>query len=66
MIDNQINNPKSIKFHVKEFLEGIKSELVGKTVIDMPAGSSSTSEVNSHSALNAQKLFGRGKKLACI
>lgn len=45
MIDDRINDKKSIKFHVKEFLESIKSELNGKKVIDIPAGSGSTTEV---------------------
>ncbi|MEI6746006.1 MAG: class I SAM-dependent methyltransferase [Methylococcaceae bacterium] len=45
MIDERITDSKSIKFHVKTFLESIKSELNGKKVIDMPAGSGSTTEV---------------------
>jgi SAM-dependent methyltransferase len=45
MIDEQIMNPKSIKFYVKNFLESIKHELEGKKIIDMPAGSGSTTEV---------------------
>jgi SAM-dependent methyltransferase len=45
MIDNAILNPKSIKHHVKQYLEGIKATLAGSTVIDFPAGSGSTSEL---------------------
>lgn len=45
MIDDRISDSRGIKFHVKSYLESIKSELHGKKVIDMPAGSGSTSEV---------------------
>lgn len=45
MIDDRVTDSRSIKFHVKEFLEGIKSELKDKKVIDMPAGSGSTTEI---------------------
>ena len=45
MIDERITNSRSIKFHVKAFLENIQSEIKGKKVIDIPAGSGSTSEV---------------------
>lgn len=45
MIDIKTNNPKCIKFHVKKFLESIRHELKGKKIIDMPAGSGSTTEI---------------------
>jgi SAM-dependent methyltransferase len=44
MIDKRTTDPKSIKFHVKFFLESIKLELSGKKVVDMPAGSGATTE----------------------
>jgi SAM-dependent methyltransferase len=45
MVDPNVNNPKSPKFHVKEYLHSIKDELRGKIVLDMPAGNGVTSEV---------------------
>jgi ubiquinone/menaquinone biosynthesis C-methylase UbiE len=46
MIDERIlTDKKSIKFHVNNFLESIRVDLVGKTVVDMPAGSGSTTEI---------------------
>ena len=45
MIDQHINNPKSIKYHVKNYLHEIKSEIRNKTVIDIPAGNGATSEI---------------------
>lgn len=45
MIDEHINNPKSIKYYVKKYLESIKKELKDKIVIDIPAGNGATSEI---------------------
>jgi SAM-dependent methyltransferase len=45
MIDNHINNPKSIKYYVRQYLESIEPELKGKIVVDMPAGNGATSEI---------------------
>ncbi len=45
MIDNHINNPKSAKFYVKKYLDGIKKQLHNKIVIDIPAGNGVTSEI---------------------
>ena len=45
MIDEHINNPKSIKFFVKRYFDGIKEQLKGKTVIDFPAGNGVASEI---------------------
>lgn len=45
MVDPQVNNPKSPKFAVKNYLHSIKEELKGKIVLDMPAGNGVTSEV---------------------
>lgn len=45
MIDPQVNNPKSPKFHVRKYLHEIKDELKDKIVIDCPAGNGVTSEI---------------------
>ncbi|MEI7492152.1 MAG: class I SAM-dependent methyltransferase [Bacteroidota bacterium] len=45
MIDQHILNPKSQKFYVRRYLEGIRDELRGKKVIDIPAGNGATSEI---------------------
>lgn len=45
MIDQDINNKKSIKYYVKEYLQEIAKDLVGKTAIDIPAGIGTTSEI---------------------
>jgi SAM-dependent methyltransferase len=45
MVDPNVNNPKSPKFHVKKYLNRIKEELKGKVVVDMPAGNGVTSEI---------------------
>jgi len=45
MIDEHINNPKSIKYYVKKYLESLKVELKNKIVIDIPAGNGATSEI---------------------
>jgi SAM-dependent methyltransferase len=45
MIDEHINNPKSIKFYVKKYLDGIKKEFENKIVIDIPAGNGVTSKI---------------------
>jgi SAM-dependent methyltransferase len=45
MIDEHINNPKSIKYYVKKYLDGLKTELKDKVVIDIPAGNGATSEI---------------------
>ncbi|MCX6283180.1 MAG: class I SAM-dependent methyltransferase [Bacteroidetes bacterium] len=45
MIDQHILNPKSQKYYVKQYLDGIRNELRGKKVIDIPAGNGATSEI---------------------
>lgn len=45
MIDEYINNSKSIKYYVKKYLKSLKTELKNKIVIDIPAGNSATSEI---------------------
>ncbi len=45
MIDNNINNPKSVKFYVRRYLESIKNSLQNKIIIDVPAGNGVTSEL---------------------
>lgn len=45
MIDQHVNNPKSIKHYVKKYLENLGEQLKGKTVIDVPAGNGATSEI---------------------
>jgi SAM-dependent methyltransferase len=45
MIDKHINNPKSQKYYVTRYLRGIKDELKGKKVIDIPAGNGATTEL---------------------
>ena len=45
MIDDHINNPKSIKFYIKEFIEKDKKKITEKTVIDIPAGNGATTEI---------------------
>lgn len=45
MIDNYVNNPKSPKFYVKKYLDGIREELRNRIVIDVPAGNGATTEI---------------------
>jgi ubiquinone/menaquinone biosynthesis C-methylase UbiE len=45
MIDEHINNPKSIKFYVKNYFNSIKHELKDKIVLDIPAGNGATTEL---------------------
>ena len=45
MIDKYVNNPKSPKFHVKKYLDSIKSELKDKIVLDFPAGNGVTTGI---------------------
>ena len=45
MDNNYTTNPKDIKFHVANYLRGIKTSLKGKAVIDVPAGSGVTSQL---------------------
>jgi len=45
MIDQHVNNPKSIKYYVKRYLESLGSKLKNKIVIDVPAGNGATSEI---------------------
>lgn len=45
MIDNYINNPKSIKYYVKRFLDSRGSDLKNKIVLDVPAGNGVTTEI---------------------
>ena len=45
MIDNNIYNPKSPKFYVKKYLDGQKTFLHNKIVLDIPAGNGVTTEI---------------------
>lgn len=45
MIDPRAQDSRSIKYHVNKYLLSISSELRDKKVIDMPAGSGSTTEI---------------------
>jgi SAM-dependent methyltransferase len=45
MIDPHVNNPKSPKYYVKNYLHRIKDELKGKIVLDVAAGSGVTTEI---------------------
>lgn len=45
MNNNHTQNPKDIKYHVTKYLHGIQDKLLGKTVIDLPAGSGFTSQL---------------------
>ncbi|MCX6287551.1 MAG: class I SAM-dependent methyltransferase [Bacteroidetes bacterium] len=45
MIDQHIYNPKSQKYYVRQYIEGIKNDLRGKKVIDIPAGNGATTEI---------------------
>ncbi len=45
MIDQHVNNPKSIKYYMKKYLEALGSKLKNKIVIDVPAGNGATSEI---------------------
>ncbi len=45
MIDEHVNNPKSIKYYIKHYLANLKTELKNKVVIDIPAGNGATSEI---------------------
>ncbi|MEI6886450.1 MAG: class I SAM-dependent methyltransferase [Bacteroidota bacterium] len=45
MIDQHVNNPKSQKYYVKRYLDGIRAELKGKKILDIPAGNGVTTEL---------------------
>jgi len=45
MVDKHINNPKSIKYYVKEYLESNRDEIENKIVVDIPAGNGATTEI---------------------
>lgn len=45
MLDQHVSNPKSIKYYVKRYLESLKTELKNKVIIDIPAGSGTTSKI---------------------
>lgn len=45
MIDNHINNKKSIKYYINQYLNSLKNSIKKKVVIDIPAGNGSTSEI---------------------
>jgi ubiquinone/menaquinone biosynthesis C-methylase UbiE len=45
MLDTHVNNPKSIKYYVKKFIEGRGSQLQKKVVLDVPAGNGVTTEI---------------------
>jgi len=48
MIDDHVKNPKSIKYYMNSYLQNIKSSLIDKTVIDIPAGNGVTTEILSN------------------
>lgn len=43
-----LNNPRSPKYHVKKYLEGIRDELAGMVVVDLPAGNGVTTGLLLH------------------
>jgi len=45
MIDEHINNPKSIKYYVNKYLQSIRTELTNKIVVDTPAGTGATTKI---------------------
>jgi SAM-dependent methyltransferase len=45
MIDQYINNPKSIKYYVTRYLRSKKDDLTSKIVIDVPAGNGASTEI---------------------
>ena len=45
MIDEHVNNRKSQKYYVKRYLDGIRAELKGKKILDIPAGNGVTTEL---------------------
>ncbi len=45
MIDNYVNNPKSVKYYIKRYLDSRKKDLAGKIVLDIPAGNGVTTEI---------------------
>jgi adenine-specific DNA methylase len=45
MIDENINNKASPKYHVKRFFENRKIDLKNKIVVDIPAGNGVTAEM---------------------
>jgi len=45
MIDNSINNKKSIKYYIKKYLFENKNRFENKVVIDIPAGNGATTEL---------------------
>lgn len=44
-MEEGINNPQSIKYHVAKYLESIKPQLIDKMVVDIPAGSGVTTHL---------------------
>ena len=70
MTDSHINNPKSPKYHVNKWILSQKETLVGKTVVDLPAGNGITSEIlkNNGAEVFAFDLFPeyfRAKDIEC-
>lgn len=45
MINSDVNNRKSIKYYVKQYLFQVKETLSNKVVVDIPAGNGATSEI---------------------
>lgn len=45
MINKHVLNPKSPKFHIKNFLINIKNDLKNKIILDIPAGDGATTEI---------------------
>ena len=45
MIDKHVNNPKSPKYYIKKYLLANREYFKGRTVIDLPAGNGTTTEL---------------------
>jgi SAM-dependent methyltransferase len=45
MQKNFIDNPRSVKFHVKKYLHSNKGQFIGKKVVDFPAGNGVTTKI---------------------
>jgi len=54
MIDEHVNNPKSQKYYVKKYLQGIEGTLKGLRVIDIPAGNGATTEILSEAGAEVE------------
>ena len=45
MIDDHVDNPKSLKYYLKRYLDSQKKQLQNKIVLDIPAGNGATTEI---------------------